>query len=287
MIWVADSGSSKTEWVLVDGHGAIVLKDTMQGLNPHLLSDNQIAGLLSDMIAKFPDMFSLVERVSFYGAGCGSDSQQLRMTQILTQVFNTNHVGVDGDMIGACRAVAPDNRLSFVAILGTGSNVCRYDGRSIVSQKPSLGYVLADEGSGNCLGKRLLKDYLLGRMPHYLSLSFAERFSNPEKDFLDHIYHQPSPNRYLAAFAPFAYEHRDDPYVQNCICRNFASFFVESLLPIADMGALDADERVVYFVGGIARAFDTELRNVASEIGFKVGDIVDKPLPGIVEFELR
>lgn len=286
MIWVADSGSTKTEWVLVDSQGVVVLEGMMQGLNPHLLSDNQICRMLSDMVATFRDGMSRVDRVSFYGAGCGSDSQQSRMKKILGQIFKTEDVSVNGDMIGACRAVAPDNRHSFVAILGTGSNVCRYDGRNIVSQKPSLGYILADEGSGNCLGKRLLKDYLLGRMPYDLSLLFAERFSNPEKDFLDHIYHQPTPNRYLAAFAPFAYEHRNHPYVQSCVCRNFASFFVEAVLPIADIGALGPDDRIIYFVGGMAHAFDKELRQVATDIGFTVGDIVDKPLSRMVEYEL-
>lgn len=287
MIWVADSGGSKTEWVLVDNQGFVVHRGMMQGLNPHLLSDSQIYGMIGDEIAKYADMQDSVERVSFYGAGCGSAPQQVRMTKILGDLFQTGVVSVAGDMLGACRAVAPDNRTSFVAILGTGSNVCRYNGRDIVAQKPSLGYVLADEGSGNCLGKRFLKDYLLGRMPYDLAHSFAQRFSSPENDFLDHIYHLPSPNRYLAGFAPFAYEHRDDPYVQNCICRNFASFFVEAVLPIADIGALGPDDRIIYFVGGMAHAFDKELRQVATDIGFTVGDIVDKPLSRMVDYELR
>lgn len=286
MIWVADSGSTKTDWALADCDGHILHSCTTQGLNPHLLSDSQILDILAAVDrGGFDD--GQVDKVSFYGAGCGTDAQQMRMRMLLADVFQATDIQVAGDLLGACRAVAPDNQCSFVAILGTGSNVCRYDGTNIVEQKPSLGYLLGDEGSGNCLGKRLLKDYIVGRMPEYLSRDFASRFSNPENDFLQRLYHGDAPNRYLASFVPFAAEHRTDPYIQHCVCRNFASFFVEQILPIADMGALQTDERVVYFVGGIANAFRTELTNVANEIGFKVGAVVDRPLLGLALYEAR
>ena len=277
MIIIADSGSTKTHWALGHrrGKGVVWQFVATQGLNPRIATEEMFEEALKT-VRGCMDGEEAVERVQFYGAGCGTKEMQAKVRGMLSKVFtNAAEIEVQGDLLGACRAVC-GQEAGTVAILGTGSNACVYDGEGIVRQVVSTGFILGDEGSGNHIGRRLLKDYMVGRMPKELAAAFAEMFPESVNDMLQRLYHEPYANRYLAAFARFAAENRAVPYIQELLNGVFAEFWKEMVVPIAKSGT------EVHLVGSVASTFESEIRRAAPN-GFSIGRVVKDPIEGMVE----
>ena len=165
MILIADSGSTKTTWMEVISGNKIVT----EGLNPHFTTDERLLSVCDFVRQQFSNINS-PDSIHFYGAGCGNNTQRNRVKKLLSAGFNTENVEVETDMLGACRAVST-GRESLVAILGTGSNACFFDGYKIKYQPTSTGYILGDKGSANHVGRLLLDEYLTHVMPSGLPFS--------------------------------------------------------------------------------------------------------------------
>lgn len=275
MLLVADSGSTKTQWMLVDGGGERLIET--QGLNPHFTSDDQFLSVCCDVRRQAGLQLANSVRLFFYGAGCGSDAMKQRVTQLLSETFCCSQLVVAGDILGACHAVC-GHSAGRVGILGTGSNLCYYDGSKIARQRISTGFILGDEGSGNHIGRCLLKDYLEQRMPEELRQQFESQFTCELSQWLDRLYHQPNPNRFLASLAPFAADHRADAYVQR-VLRYCFSAFLQQLDCYADLPVSS-----LHLVGGVAAAFTPEIRDIAASMGITIGAIVGRPLPQLVRY---
>ena len=69
------------------------------------------------------------------------------MTEILEDYFPGASIECASDLLAAARALWGDTP-GIVAILGTGSNSCSYNGVSITGNVPPGGYILGDEGGG-------------------------------------------------------------------------------------------------------------------------------------------
>lgn len=273
MILVADSGSTKTTWSSPHGGTPLVT----EGLNPHFSTDAQVL-----------DACRLVERhfsiernstLAFYGAGCGDPTQRARMQRLLQQGLGTADVTVDTDLLGACHATCGHHE-GLVGILGTGSNACFYDGHQVARQPFSTGYILGDQGSGNHLGRRLLDDYLAGRMPSGLAAAFADEHPEPPAQLMDAVYHQPYPNRFLAQIGRFAVVHQTDPYCRQLIEQSLQQWHDLVLHPIVQ----DTACRALYMVGGIAAAVAGTLHRLSADWGLQISAVVADPMPGLLEY---
>lgn len=275
MLLVADSGSTKTQWLLDNGGEERLFES--QGLNPHFTTDDQFLSVCSEIRMQAGLTSSDAVLLYFYGAGCGSEGMQLRVKGLLSTVFGNKKIFVAGDLLGACHAVCGSSA-GLVGILGTGSNLCYYDGCSIARQRISTGFILGDEGSGNHIGRSILKDYLEQRMPEDLSCQFDLQYSYSPSQWLDKLYHQPNPNRFLASLAPFAAQHRADSYIQQLLEQCFRDFF-RQLDFYSDLPAMP-----LHLVGGVATAFEPELRRVAAAKGVLLGTLLGYPLPRLAEY---
>ena len=271
---IVDSGSSKARWALEGDPWRYV---TTQGLNPRLASDAVFHTVIGTVCETLGDP-SGCRSVTFYGAGCGTTEMQERVRQLLLSHFPEATVTVESDMLGACRALC-GKQPGTVAILGTGSNVCRYDGTRIVHQGVSVGYLLGDEGSGNHIGRRLMKDYLVGRMPAELAQQLAEQYRETREAMVSRLYSDPFPNRYMATFAPFAAAHRSHPYIQELLRSVFSTFWDDVVRPVADGGC-------IHFAGGVAATFAAEIKQVAPT-SYTVGKVVQEPLDGLIKMNSR
>lgn len=166
-ILIADSGSTKTDWVVVergaDGRLSHEHWQT-QGLNPVLMSDGAMSGVLHDeLLPQVPGLKEEVREVFFYGAGVRPDMVQ-RMEQVLAGVFRAGVAHAASDLLGAARALCGHGE-GIACILGTGANSCLFDGEQIVANTPALGFILGDEGGGAALGKRFLNAIFKGLLP--------------------------------------------------------------------------------------------------------------------------
>jgi len=265
MILIGDSGSTKTDWRLIDRQDISILQ--CQGLNPNTCADSQISTSISDLSLNF----SSISKVYFFGAGCGSDINQDRMRKLFVALFINAEIHIYSDMLGASIATKSREK-GLVAILGTGSNICFYDGKEISQKNRSLGYLLGDEGGGSYLGKLFLTLYLNGQ----LDSSISEKMKKSPTQIMDDLYSSTSPNRYMASFCPFIFRNRSHPQISSIICENFTAFF--------EKYAIRYDEKEISFCGSVAYYFNSELKHVANQFDFNVSLVLEKPIAALSLF---
>lgn len=282
MILVADSGSTKTTWA----ETSTGIKTVTEGLNPHFSTDGQLLEACRTVRSFFLTHSDKgnAETVSifFYGAGCGDEMQRTRLTKLLQQGFSAVSVEVNTDMLGACRAVSSD-KASIVGILGTGSNSCYFDGREILFRTPSLGYLLGDEGSANHLGRIILDDYMKGKMTEEVKELFHEAYPYSYTEWMDHIYHRPNANRFLASLARFAVDHIGFTECENNIWYVVDKWHSEQLCSLI----IQSHCSKINVIGSFGKAIEKTLRGTLTNYGMEVGTILADPIDGLVEFHRR
>ncbi len=277
MILIADSGSSKTDWVVVDNGETHLYKSL--GLNPYLLLWNEIHAEIRKVLDGQFD-FSKVKKVFFYGAGCTGQDQIQKVEQALKQCFAKAELTVDSDIYGAIRATANDSE-GVVSILGTGTNTCFFDGKKIMDRRPSLGYLLGDEGSGTWLGRALIRAFAYEELPLELKDAFVSKYQITVDQIKREVYQLPKPNTYIASYAPFLKEHIDHEFVQTLVKDAFVLFYEKHLSKFSVKS-----DTSFHFVGSIAFEFQDILIEVLNENGCKVGNIVAKPIDGLIKSSL-
>lgn len=278
-ILLADSGSTKTDWCVCN-QGDVLQRIQTQGINPVHQSDEEIENIIREMAAQLADAES-IRRVHFYGAGCHSSKMQSIVSNALQTALihcRLKEIQIDSDLVGAAQALC-QGEAGIACILGTGSNSCEFDGNRIVSNTPSLGYILGDEGSGASLGRRLISDWLKGLLTKEISETFAEEYGLKQEDIIERVYRQPLANRYLASFTPFLDKHRTNPVIHNLLTEEFTRFFQRNVL------AYNTDTLPVHFIGSIAHYFKEELTEAATALGLTVGRILRTPMEGLVKSE--
>ena len=249
-----------------------------QGINPYHMTDEAMTDVLVDEFV--PKLHAELEPgtgVIFYGAGCLGETACRRMEDVLRQSLGTSDVQVYTDLLGAARALC-GRKEGIACVLGTGSNSCLYDGERIVSNVPSLGYILGDEGSSAALGRRLLSDCFKSQLPEEVRAEFLARYSLTQEEVLERVYRQPLVNRFLASFTPFLGEYRAVPEVHKLLVESFTDFLVRNVkqyhrpwLPI-------------HCVGSIADAFSAELKEAAESLGMEMGRVLKSPIKGLVTY---
>ena len=210
---IADSGSTKTDWRIIDGSGNIDQAKT-QGFNPYYQSKQELVDELQNSLK--PLVKDPVEEIHFYGAGCNNPEKNLIVKKGLTTVFGEVSISVNSDLLAVARGLC-GKEPGIACILGTGSNSCFYDGVEITYHIPPWGTWLGDEGSGSVLGRKLVILFLNEELPDHLYQSFSKRYPDLKDTVLDHVYRKPFPNRYLGQFSRFLYHHMKDPFVYQSV----------------------------------------------------------------------
>ena len=281
MLLIADSGSTKTAWLL-RRQGRDDIRVDSRGLNP--VRDDAttiaevvdgVASTLVSYLAVEPEFrgtgcWASALRVFFYGAGCIAPFKGA-VEQALCESFAGSRVAVESDLLGAARALCGHSE-GIACILGTGSNSCLYDGHDIVANVPALGWILGDEGSGSVLGRRLVSDALKGELGDDLRSDLLDRFSLTPSEIIDRVYRQPQANRFLASLVPFLVENRSETRIHELIVDSFRSFLCRNVRKY------NRADLPVNFVGGIAWQFADELAEVIEQEGFTMGQIERSPI---------
>jgi len=274
VILLAESGSTKTEWCLVDRDG-IAEHFLSDGINPFFQTRKEISRLVR---LQLPQIFfrAKINNIYFYGAGCSSIEKKNVVKASLEAQFKTPSV-IESDLLGSARALFQDEA-GIACILGTGSNSCFYDGENIIKNVKSLGYILGDEGSGASLGKVFLSDCLKGLAPKELIEPFYKKYKIDPDEIMDYVYSKPFPNRLLSVLSFFLYEYLEHPYVNNLVRRNLRSFFERNILQY------EYTEFPIRFVGSVAKMYSFILREIAQEIGIYIDVIIENPIKGLIEY---
>lgn len=269
MYLIAESGSTKTHWCLVDKHSVTNLLST-SGINPLILTNAEIESVILPVLA-LCDQY-IIQKIYFFGAGCSTPNAIEKVYNSIRSFFKHSQVFVDSDLIAACLSLA-GNQPGIIGLLGTGSNSCLWNGHGVEVQIPSLGYVLGDEGGGVSFGKQLLVDYLKKQMPQDMSQRFAQKYKLTIKQVIERVYQTAMPNRFLASFAPFIEENIDNEYCYNIVDEQFNDFLKKNILLYPN--ALTSD---LYFCGSIAFSYTNILSKICAEQQLNIKKIVKEPI---------
>jgi glucosamine kinase len=275
---IADSGSTKTDWRFIDENREI-LAFRSEGYNPWLVDAEQMeASMRREVLVQLGNQ--LPSQIFFYGAGCGTPEKKQVLENVLSKIFGIKNIEVNTDLLGAARSLCgPENGIA--AILGTGSNSCSFDGENIIMNRPSLGYILGDEGSGAALGKELLRKFLYDDLDLRLKENFTKRFNLTRPQILDHIYKEPLPNRYLASFSKFIFQNIEHPQCMEMVIENFRAFFTHHVLRYPN-----AKEWPLHVTGSVGFYFSNLLRRVAEEQGIRLGRVTETPIAGLLNYHI-
>ena len=276
MILIADSGSTKTDWRLIDSENKIHQFST-QGFNPYFQSLEEISAEIKTKLVPICSInLGAPLTIFYYGAGCSSTNKKEIIKCALLQNFPQAIIEVEHDLLAAARAVCGKNK-GIATILGTGSNTCYYDGEKIVQNIDSLGFILGDEGSGAHIGKTFMSAYLNKELPQELSLRFQERFSLSKEIILENIYKKPMPNRYLASFSQFIFQQQKEQVVFDLVADCFRQFFDKHICkyPMHKQVKISC-------VGSVAFYYSNVLRLVAEEKGLVIDRILESPIAGLL-----
>lgn len=279
-ILIADSGSTKTDWICLTGSDeSMQIEIQTVGLNPFHVSDNEIRGVLAhDVLPQLGD--TKVDAVYFYGSGVRPEVEG-RVEGLLRESFpDTQTVEAHSDLLGACRALCGD-KAGIACILGTGANSCVYDGRQVVHNTPALGYILGDEGSGAVLGKHLLHDLYTGVLPHNLRITFEKEMGLELSEIINKVYREPQANRFLASLSEFIHRHLDEEGIRQLVYNTFSDFVNYH---ISRYGRRDLP---LSFVGSIAYYYQEQLQLIVQMLGYPMGTILKSPLQGLVAYHSK
>jgi N-acetylglucosamine kinase-like BadF-type ATPase len=278
MLLVADSGSTKCDWILVKDDKVFKRFSTM-GFNPYFHNEAVISGSLrrKHVLAPFLDQ---VKSTYFYGAGCSSDELRAVIERALYSILPNSRVIVDHDLVAAAYSTYSGTP-GIACILGTGSNSCYFDGSEIIEAVPALAYILGDEGSGAYYGKKLLADFLYKRLPKHIHDGLIEEYALDKDTVMENVYMKPHANVYLASFMRFVWNYREDAYVTDMVHAGMKTF-LETHVCCYDQYR----EVPTHLVGSIAHHFRPQLDEAAAALGVQIGTVDKKPINGLVRWHL-
>lgn len=279
MLLIADSGSTKCDWLLIDRNDALRSFKTI-GFNPYF-HDKEFITSAIQLNIELSQLGPYVKNVFYYGAGCSSSELNAIVYKALNTVFFNARIKVDHDLVAAAYATYQAEPC-ISCILGTGSNSCYFDGKKVSEEVPALGYILGDEGSGSYYGKKLLSMYLYKQLPQHLHNELNSVYQLTKDAIVDQVYMKPHANVYLASFMKFLSQHKNDNFVREMVYDGMLHFLKNHVCCFKEY-----KEVPVHFVGSIAWHFQDILQAAANDLGIRVGRIVQKPIDQLGKYHLN
>ncbi len=279
MILITDSGSTKADWVLVNGDNKPENFSTI-GFNPFFHDEKFIVDeLLRQNI--FVHLSDKIDKIFFYGAGCSSPERNEIVKSGLQKTFPNAEILVDHDLLASAYSVYTGEPC-IAGILGTGSNSCFFDGKKVREEIPALAYILGDEGSGSYYGKMLLKKFLYKQLPEKIHDTLKNEYKLDKEVIFDNVYCKPNANVYLASFFRVMVKHKDEEFVRKAVELGMADFMENHIYCFPNYKEVKTN-----FVGSVGFYFEDILREVAAKMGIDIGKVIKQPINGLVDFHLN
>ncbi len=279
MILIADSGSTNTDWVIINNNEQVYSFTTI-GLNPYFTTCHEIK---SELDLHFPKNINPenIRHTYFYGSGCSPQKNKQLIIDCLKTYFINSVIEVDTDLLAAARALF-SNKNGIIVILGTGANTGFYDGKNITQNIPSLGYALGDEGGGDYLGKLFISELLYGNIPVDIEKKFREICMLDNQQILTHLYKEPKPNHFLASFCEFIHKYQNNKFINNLILKSFTDLFEKHITKYQHQNIY-----TISVIGSIGYYFKEQLHHVAQKYNYKIDRIEKTPIQDLIEFHIQ
>lgn len=279
MILIADCGSTKIDWCLLE-KTKVAKQIFTCGINAVMTTEEEIRGRIkSELIPELDTLASEMRSVFFYGAGCISPEVCGNVAKALKANLPTAEtVEVYSDLVAAARALC-GHEPGIACILGTGSNSCLYDGARVADNVSPLGFILGDEGSGAVLGKLFIGDVLKKQMPQEICARFLDEYDLDLLTIIRRVYREPQPNRFLASITPFLSKNIEVPEIHDMVLNAFKAFFRRNIRNYTNY-----DSYQINFIGSVAFYFHDVLAEAAEAEGCHLGQVVKSPMPGLIRY---
>lgn len=277
---IVDSGSTKADWIAIDDNGKVMFTTQTLGLNPEILDKHEILDRLNDRFDILQNK-KLATHLFFYGAGCGTDRMKIFLSQVFKEYFTNAIVVVEEDTYAAVFATTPKGEKAIVSILGTGSNCSYFDGKVLEQRVQSLGYIIMDDCSGNVFGKRLIRKYYFNKMPKELAQAFEKDYDVDPDYIKNKLYKEPNPNAYLATFAKFLIQNKENEFCRKIIFKEMKSFIKNYITQFEN-----CREVPVHFVGSIAFYLKDELAEIFEKYDLQLGTVLRRPIDGLIAYHV-
>lgn len=271
---IADSGATTTDWVLLQS-GETIHHFKTDGISPVFMSEEEIGHVIKEKVLS-QTVQTPINNIRFYGTGCTPERADM-VKKAIQHSYPTANIIVFSDLIAAIHALS-GNKPGIVAIIGTGSNSCQWDGEKITKQVPALGFILGDEGSGAALGKKLLSNALKNQLPPVLKEHLFKQYNLTQDNIIESVYRQPFPSRYLAGFTPFILDYISHSTIKNIVTQSFQEFLQRNIKQY------DYTNYKVNLVGSVAYHFSNQLKQAAEKEQIKIGKIIQSPISGLIEY---
>lgn len=276
MILIADGGSTKVDWRLVD-NGLDVSQIVTRGMNPFFCTTKEIEKEIQINLMPRIKEYD-IDNIFFYGAGCNSPEKKQIVYNAIFYHIKSNNIEINSDLLAAARGLCGKNP-GIACIIGTGSNSCYYNGTEITDNVSPLGYILGDEGSGAVLGRLFIGACLKNQLTVHIRKQFLDEYQLSITDILDKVYRQPMPNRFLASFSPFILKHIDDENIYKLVYSTFTDFFIRNVMQYRNW-----DSVLVHLTGSVAYNYQDVLNKAAADLNINVGNIVQSPMDGLIQY---
>lgn len=275
MIILADGGSTKVDWRLVDNGKEVKVIKT-NGANPYFRNREDISKEIRELLVPQISEHTIRE-VYFYGAGCEFPTQNQIIRSAIADNIDAPVIEVGSDMLAAAKSLCGKEK-GIACILGTGSNTCYYDGNEIKENLASLGYILGDEGSGAVLGRNLICYCLRDHLSEGLKEKFLSQFGISHASILDSVYKEAQPNKFLAKLSIFLIQNIEEPSIYRLVYSSFEDFFRMNIMKY------DYKHNTVHLTGSIAYYYQDIIKKVASDLSISIGQISQSPMEGLIKF---
>ncbi|MDX2171473.1 MAG: ATPase [Bacteroidota bacterium] len=276
-VLIADSGSTKTDWVLLD-KGKVIKQVQTIGFNPYFQTKDQISlEITNNLRPHLTEYLNHISELYYYGAGCSTFENCSLLENTLTVTLNIPKISVAHDLLAAARALC-NKEWGIACILGTGSNSCLYNGKHILENVPSVGYLWGDHGSGAQIGKFFINDYFKDNLPNELKKAFQKEGYNRE-EILNSTYKTTMPSRYLASISLFVGQYQKHPFIQELLYVCFDTFFKQQVNKYTD-----ARNYKVSTVGSIGFIYKDIVARVAEDNGYQMGNVIKSPIEGLIQY---
>jgi len=278
MILIADSGSTKTDWRLIDGNKLI--SRSTKGLNPYHSSGEEIDAELDKLDLEGNELN--IREIHFYGSGVANEAMKDVIRKSLRRKIGDHpYIQIEDDLLGVARALFLQKE-GIACILGTGSNSCLYQNGEIMDKVPALGYSLGDEGSGTDIGKRLVNALLKRNLSDTLREAIISEEGLSMDEILENVYNKPHANRYLASLTKIAGKHINHKEIREIVTAAFEDFFDKNISKYSDFKTYK-----VGFAGSVAYHFSDVLTKVLQKHNLKCNQFIATPIDGLVKYHMH
>ena len=277
MILIADSGSTKTEWKIIKD-GIPEESHFSGGINPYFLAVDEIFSLLQKEVPGYSGRSFY--KIYFYGTGCNTEAKNNVVRDAISRFCMSDDIFIGTDLLGAARSLCQNDK-GIACIMGTGSNSCYYDGKSIAANVSPLGYILGDEGGAAVLGRKLVSAVLKKQVSKDVINLFFDAYSITAPEILERVYMKPFPNRFLGQFARFISANIHVKELQEIVTSSFNEFIIRNILQYPESTSLP-----VHFTGSISFHFRPFLEELLKKHDLKQGRITLSPMADLIKYHI-